>query len=119
MARIKDKNTNLLDYIPVQKVQWEQDEEKKVILKVPKTRNRLMISIIKAMKKSIFTKVHLDEFGSFVWIQCDGKASVEQIGEKLKNEFGDSVDPVYERLGAFIKILAYQKYITYQGNINS
>ncbi|MBN2029778.1 PqqD family protein [bacterium] len=58
--------------------------------------------------------IHLDEFGSFVWNHCDGSQSVSEIAQKLRERFGDKVDPVYERLGGYIRLLAYHKLITFK-----
>jgi hypothetical protein len=52
--------------------------------------------------KSPYIKISLDKFGSAFWNQCDGNQDVHFIGEKLKLEFGDSIEPVYERLRMFI-----------------
>lgn len=51
-----------------------------------------------------YTKLTLDEYGSFVIKQMDGVATVETIGIRLTEKFGSSVEPLYERL---IPYLAY------------
>ena len=114
MARAKPKGPNLLDLIPVQSVGWERKEDGTVFLKKPKVQNRLLKKIIERMGKSTHYKIHLDDFGSFVWERCDGNTRVEEIGVSLKHEFGEKVEPVYERLCAFVKIMAYQKFINYK-----
>ncbi len=113
------KNVNLLDLIPVQNVDWEKKEDGTVSLKLPKTRSRLFKAIIIKMGKKPHFKVHLDEFGSFVWEQCNGIHRVDQIGNHLKSKFGKTVEPVYDRLGAFVRTLASQKCITYKSDIES
>ena len=115
----KDKNVNLLDLIPVKNVDWEKKEDGTVSLKLPKTRSRLFKAIIEKLGKKPHFKVHLDEFGSFVWERCDGMHRVDQIGVHLKTKFGNTVEPVYDRLGAFVRILASQKCITYKTDIES
>ena len=35
----------------------------------------------------------------------DGKANIMEIGNKLKEQYGDEVEPLYERLSQFIQIL--------------
>ena len=118
MAKI-NKNVNLLDLIPVQNVDWEKKEDGTVSLKLPKTRSRLFKAIIEKLGKKSHFKVHLDEFGSFVWEQCDGIHHVYQIGDHLKSKFGNTIEPVYDRLGAFVRILASQKCITYKSDVES
>ena len=63
------------------------------------------------MKKPCY-KIYLDEFGSFVWSQCDGAQTVEEIGEKLKQEFGQDVEPVYDRLAIYIRQLHKARFLT-------
>lgn len=115
MAKTPPKGLNLLDLVPVQIVDWERKQDGTVCLIKPKVRSPFLKRIIKRFGKSTHFKIHLDDFGSFVWEQCDGNQRVEQIGESLRNEFGNKVEPVYERLCAFVKIMAYQKFITYKG----
>lgn len=51
------------------------------------------------------TKIALDEYSSFVFLQIDGKQSIYQIGQKLQSEFGSDSEPLYERLVTFIDFL--------------
>lgn len=49
-----------------------------------------------------YKKIDLDEYGSFVFLQIDGKKTVRDIGESLEGKFGDKVHPLYERLLLFL-----------------
>lgn len=49
--------------------------------------------------------ITMDEFGSFVFQQIDGRKTVRQIGETLEAQYGDRVKPLYERLSLFIEML--------------
>ena len=49
-----------------------------------------------------YKKITLDEYGSCVFLQIDGKKTVKEIGENLKAKFGDKVHPLYERLLLFL-----------------
>ena len=59
----------------------------------------------KLLNKPRFSKVHLEEFGSFVWPLIDGKNTVERIGEKVKERFGEKAEPLYPRLTVYLKTL--------------
>jgi len=115
MEKRKLKEQNLLDLIPVHAVEWEKTRDGTVFLKRPKFRNRFLKILLNRLGKSSYYRIQLDEFGSFIWERCDGYHRVEQIGKNLRKEFGEKVEPVYERLGAFVKIMAYQKFISYKG----
>ncbi len=49
-----------------------------------------------------YKRIHLDEYGSFVLLQINGKNTVEDIGKKLEIKYGDKVQPLYERLLLFL-----------------
>lgn len=109
-------NHNVLDLIPVQKEVWGEQSDGTVYLKKRRFKSLWLNRIVVKLGVSPHVHIHLDEFGSFVWNHCDGSQSVSEIAEKLQEKFGEKVNPVYERLGAFIKLLAYQKLITYKIN---
>lgn len=58
-----------------------------------------------------YTKLTLDEYGSFVIKQIDGATTVEVIGIHLKDKFGSSVEPLYERLIPYMEYLAKNRGI--------
>ena len=50
-------------------------------------------------------KTELDAYGSFVFKNLDGKTSVEELGNRLREHFGDQIEPVYDRLVAYLQYL--------------
>jgi hypothetical protein len=49
-----------------------------------------------------YKKISLDEYGSWIFLQIDGKKNVKDIGESLEVKYGDKVHPLYERLLLFL-----------------
>lgn len=49
-----------------------------------------------------YKKITLDEYGSYVFLQIDGKKTVKDIGENLEVKYGDKAHPLYERLLLFL-----------------
>lgn len=49
-----------------------------------------------------YKKITLDEYGSYILLQIDGKKNVKDIGESLEAKYGDKVQPLYERLLLFL-----------------
>ncbi|MDS0527080.1 PqqD family protein [Clostridium sp. SHJSY1] len=49
-----------------------------------------------------YKKITLDEYGSFVFLQIDGKRNVKDIGERLEVRFGNEIQPLYERLLVYL-----------------
>ena len=113
MRKNKD-TTNLLDLIPVRNLEWVDNEQNLVVLLKPKFSNRWLAKYILPRMKRPNYRISLDAFGSAVWNSCDGKNTVAEIGEKLKKEFGDRVEPVYERLALFFQQLERSRFIRFQ-----
>jgi len=108
----KADSINLLDIVPVKSAEWETRDNKLITILRPKFSNKIFKKyILPRMKKPCY-KIYLDEFGSFVWSQCDGAQTVEEIGGKLQKEFGEDVEPVYDRLGTYIRQLHKARFIT-------
>ena len=67
----------------------------------------------KLFKKPRISHVHLDEMGSFLWKRLDGKKSIEDLGEKFKEAFGEKAEPLYERLAKYMQILHSYGFISF------
>jgi|GEM_PF-53517 len=102
---------NLLEFIPRPVAQWQRDEKGLVLLQLPKFNNRFLRTHVQPRMKHPFISIHLDAFGTWVWERMDGRRTVLEIGETLAGQFGDAVEPVYERLGMFINLLAHRRFI--------
>lgn len=97
---------NVFDLRPSQLMRWESAEGDKVVVLVPKFRNRYVAKWIMPLLSKPNVRVKLDEFGSFVWRQCDGKTTVAEIADRMKERFGESAESVDERVAAFLIRLA-------------
>lgn len=108
----KKLKENYLDYIPKKTdiINWKNIEDDLVQIIVP--RDSLFEKLV---RKLFFTpdsyKVDLDIIGSFIWRHIDGKRSLYDISQLLKNEFGQEVEPLYKRLIQYINILKNNKFI--------
>ena len=108
------KKENYLDYIPKYKegISWEENVRGQVVIKV---RNTGFFNKVARLffRKPEFSFIEMDEFGSFVWMQINGKKSIYEIGLTMKNKFGDKAEPLYERLAGFLSVLHEQEYVDY------
>lgn len=102
---------NLLNYYPRHAVPWERCEDGLVNLITPKFKNRIVKKYVVPKLRHPNMKIKLDEFGSYTWQLINGQTSINQIGQKLQGQFGEKIEPVYERLGLFITLLARRQYI--------
>lgn len=106
---MKSKNQtieNYLDRKPQKKsgLQWSQTEDGAVQLH---QKNEGFFNKIaqKLFRKPSVSYIHLDEHGSFIWQLLDGEKTVEDLGEPLREKFGDDAEPLYPRLVKFLSIL--------------
>ena len=60
-----------------------------------------------------YSFISLDEYGSFVWQQIDGKTTIYEIGKKLEETHEGAKEKLYERLSAYFGILETNKFITF------
>lgn len=112
MARKIKKDENFLDLIPVRNPNLEYYENKRglIVLTVPNVGvfDKL---VQKLYAKPKVTKIHMDDYSSYVWKGINGKRDVHELGKYLKRKYGDEAEPLYERLVQFIQILKDNKYV--------
>ncbi len=103
---------NYLDYIPQVNKKWELTKEGVVEITVENTGmfNRIAQ---KVFKKPRYSFIELDEFGSCVWQEIDGKKTIYEIGQILKVQHQKAAEQLYERLAKFMGILEHNRYIVF------
>ncbi|MFH0990972.1 MAG: PqqD family protein [bacterium] len=101
----KKTEVNLLDLKPIQNVKWEVGDNGNAVLLIPKFKNGMLAKYVTPKLKRPNFRVKLDDFGSFVWNQCDGNNTVADIAASLRRVHGASAEPAEERIGAFIRKL--------------
>ena len=108
---------NLLEMRPVRVRKYELNNKKgdgTVTILVPKFGNSKILGVFKKLSKHPEYRIHLDEFGTLVWNFCDGTKQVREIGDILKQKFGEKVEPVYDRLSIFLRHMAKTKFIVFR-----
>lgn len=108
------KKKNFLDYIPVCNPDYTWEADKKGIVTVH-VLNKGFYNLLaqKIFKKPRVSHIKLDEYGSFIWQQMDGKRNVFELSKIVEAHFGEKAEPVLNRLVAFIRILYQNKFIGY------
>ena len=105
---------NYLDYVPVcaPEHSWELNEKKLVVIHVENRgfHNRLAQKVFKRPKVS---HISLDEYGSFVWQQMDGKRTIYEISFLVKERYGEKAEPLLPRLTKYFQILYQNHFIGY------
>ena len=107
------KQDNFLLYVPKKKHNtWEIRKEKVYLIFY---HTKIIEKFVRwLVKKSNVSDIALDELGSTIWVLIDGKATVYEIGKKLEEKFGDSCQPVYERLILYIRYLNRRGWISFE-----
>jgi hypothetical protein len=108
----KEKDDNFLLYIPRKKHDnWEIRKGRVwLIFNHDKAVEKFMRWLV---KKPTISDVELDAIGSSVWKYIDGEATVYDIGQKLSYEFGDKMEPVYDRLIMYLRHLNKKGWISF------
>lgn len=109
----KKQQKNYLDLIPERAsgLAWAQDDEGIVVLEVENTGvfNRMAQKLFKRPK---VTKVHMEQFGSFIWPLIDGKRTVTELADLLKERFGEEAEPLYPRVAKYMQIMESYHFIS-------
>lgn len=103
---------NFLEFIPVRAAGIEWKVKKNGLVELAMPNKGIFNKIAQVLfKKPKISYIELEEFGSFVWQQIDGKRDVHEIGQKVKAKFGDKAEPLYTRLCTYVKTLKNHKFI--------
>jgi len=89
---------------PRRLLEWSEEDGRCVLL-----RPRLGPSRIGRWAARLFDDPHyrirLDDVGSLIWKTCDGRTSLADIVVRMRERFGDDVEPADARLAAFVRRL--------------
>jgi hypothetical protein len=99
--------------IPVKNCDYSENQDGNFVLKTPKSDNAVLQKVITFISKKPHFKFKLDNYGSFIWKNCDGKKSVGKISKLLEREFGESVRPTEDRTILFLKSLYQHQLIKF------
>jgi hypothetical protein len=115
LIRKSKQNTevNLWELIPVRKFEFEKSENELVTILIPKFTNKFLVQYLMPRLKYPFIKIKLDEIGSAVWNEIDGKKKVGEIADILEKKFGEKIQPIEERLSKFFTQLKLHQFIDF------
>lgn len=109
----KKTDFNYLDQVPkINDKRWEVLEDGIVEVVVENTGFYNTIAQ-KIFKKPRYSFIKLDQYGSYVWQQIDGRKSIFEIGKELKNHHKGASNQLYERLATYFGILEKNGYVIF------
>ena len=107
----KRVSNNYMDliFVPSEKIKWTK-EEQNIVLDVPNIGffNKLAQAFFKQPKVS---HISLDKYGTALWLLLDGKKSVYDIVNAMKESFPAEQDRMLDRVITFLHTLQVNKYI--------
>lgn len=106
------RNENYLDYVYMKNpdFQWRVNDLGLVFVTVKW--NGFFHNIAhKFFGRPDSSEISLDNIGSFVWQQLDGENTLYDVAQRMKEHFGDTIEPVYRRLFTFIGIMRDNRLI--------
>lgn len=105
---------NYLERIPKRSsaLTWKADDNGIVTLEIENVgwANRIAQKLFHRPRISF---IHLDRFGSFVWLHTDGQKNITELGKQVEEAFGEEAHPLYERLAQFYRVLDSYHFITW------
>lgn len=102
---------DFLKFIPKRSnFEWYTNDKNLVSIKVPKFTSNIGKSFCKLIKKDNIFIANLDNLGSMVWNNCDGKKSVKEILEIIEKEFPKEKN-IDQRLFLFLQQMNSLNYI--------
>jgi len=113
MAKKETMQLNLLDCTPVREPDLKWTEDENGIVTLHRVHTTLTDRLAHAITKKPLRQSHitLEEFGSFLWKNMDGRTTLRGLASLLKKEFGESIEPLYPRLEKYVVTLKNNKLI--------
>jgi hypothetical protein len=94
---------NLYEMIPRRRREFRELGDGTVEILMPRYGENAFARVLKTVLNNKPVRVQLDDVGACVWRLCDGKRTVLDIGEALHEEYGDRIEPLYDRLHQFLE----------------
>lgn len=105
---------DMLSAVPIKSpdVFWEENRSGRIRINVE--RNDLLYGTIKKITGKIrVDKIPLDKYGSFIWRNIDGKHTIEEIKNLLKEQQEEEIEELEQRIFAYFKALKKHQFIVF------
>lgn len=110
----KSKEDNYMDYVPMYNPLFPYTVREDGRVQVTVTNKGVFHRIAQLfLGRPEYSYIELDEFGTFIWQQIDGKRSIYVICMLVRDRFGRQAEPLFERAVIFFQILRKNAFILY------
>ncbi len=96
---------------PRRMLDWREEDGRCVLLRPSFGTNRLVRRLARLVGDPHY-RIRLDEIGSLIWKACDGRTSLADIVPRLRERFGDRIEPADQRLARFLQQMLKGKMLT-------
>ena len=96
-----------LDFARVQprrRLEWHEQDGRCVLLR-PRLGSSRVARWVAGLGGDAYYRIRLDEVGTLVWKACDGYTSLADIVGRMRERFGDRVQPADQRLSRFVRTM--------------
>ncbi|GAA0714167.1 PqqD family protein [Paraclostridium ghonii] len=99
-----ENNEDVLNLVFKKSENVEYEVSEDGVVTILEKQNHKIQNFFRKLKFKIpmYKKMKLDKYGSYIFLQIDGKKSVKEIGENLELKYGEEIHPIYERLLLFL-----------------
>jgi len=107
-------SVNVLDVTPVRLAAWEERGDRVVLIR-PRPRAAWYLLPYEWLRYLLAVhRIQLDAVGSAAWLACDGARTTGDIASLLRDAFGETVEPVEQRLGQLVRRLRHEGLLAYR-----
>ena len=100
---------------PRRLLEWREEDGHCVLLR-PRLGSSRVGRWVAGLAGDPHYRIRLDEVGTLVWKACDGETSLADIAWRMRDRFGDRVDPVDQRLARFVRKMLKGRMIAVDGD---
>ena len=111
------KEINSLDLTPIRQKEFEMKDNGKVDILLPRFKNPVLKRALQSRRKDEYIRIHLDDLGSAIWLQIDGKMNVHELCSQLQSTYPEKLNPpeeTEERVAKFLSLLYRERYLTFR-----
>lgn len=110
----KSQEYNYLELTPIHNKNFKIGDDGLVDILIPRFKSELAKKYLQPKNKEPYFRANLDEIGTATWKLIDGNRKVKEIGEELRNQFGERIEPVFDRLTKFLTNMHNHNFIIFK-----
>ena len=99
---------------PRRLLEWREEDGRCVLLR-PRLGSSRLARWVAGLGGDPYYRIRLDEVGTLVWKACDGRTPLADIVRRMRERFGDQVEPADQRLARFVRRMLRGRMIAVDG----